>query len=98
MATNNGLPTDGDDNAADLIRGKLDRIYSEEPAAKAEMTEALGARRRSKHQQFMYDLSTSGKDLATVQTEWHNYYQSLPPAEKHQVWQEFYSAAGFVRT
>jgi sortase A len=39
----------------------------------------------------MHRLSSSGKDLATVQTEWHGYYIQLTDTEKHQVWQEFYS-------
>lgn len=94
MATNDSHGTD--DNAADLIRGKLARIYSEEPNAGQELTEAQALPRRSKHQQFMYELSTSGKDLAAVQTEWHNYYQSLPANEKHQVWQEFYSSQSLL--
>ncbi|MGC1176579.1 MAG: class E sortase, partial [Candidatus Saccharimonadales bacterium] len=46
----------------------------------------------SKHQQFMHGLSTSGKDLAAIQTEWHDYYQKLPPKEQHEVWQEFYAS------
>ncbi len=40
----------------------------------------------------MQALSESGKDMATIQTEWHNYYQSLPEEERHQVWQEFYES------
>lgn len=44
----------------------------------------------------MYDLSTSGKDLAAIQTAWHQYYQSLPDDEKHQVWQEFYSSQSLI--
>jgi LPXTG-site transpeptidase (sortase) family protein len=79
-------------SAADLIRQKLDRIYGEEPDARQELNEATARPRRSKHQQFMLELSSSGKDLATIQTEWHNYYQSLPDHEKHEVWQEFYAS------
>jgi sortase A len=79
-----------------LIRGKLDRIYAEEPAAEAELAEAEAVPRRSRHQQFMYDLSTSGKDLAAVQTEWHTYYQDLPAEDKHQVWQEFYASQSLL--
>ncbi len=78
--------------AADLIREKLARVYSEEPDAKQELVEAEAAKHRSKHQQFMHELSTSGKDLATIQTEWHDYYQNLPPVERHQVWHEFYAS------
>lgn len=78
--------------AADLIREKVARIYEAEPAAGLEAAEAQAAQPRSKHQEFMYRLSTSGKDLATIQTEWHEYYQQLAPTEKHQVWQEFYDS------
>jgi LPXTG-site transpeptidase (sortase) family protein len=80
--------------AADFIRQKLDRLYVDEPDTKEEIAEvqAEPAPERTKHQQFMYDLSTSGKSLAQIQTEWHNYYVNLPDDEKHEVWQEFYSA------
>lgn len=81
------------DLASQAIRAKLDRIYSEEPSATKELAEAAArSRGRSKHQQFMYELGTSGKDLATIQTEWHAYYESLPDKEKHAVWQEFYAS------
>jgi len=85
-------------NAVDLIRSKVERVYSEEPEIRQELAEAKAVRYRSRHQQFMYELSGSGKDLATVQTEWHNYYQSLPAAEKHKVWQEFYESQSSLRT
>jgi len=78
--------------AADLIRQKVARLYAEEPDAEQQLTEAEATDRRSKHQQFMYRLGTSGKDLAAIQTEWHDYYQSLPAEEKHHVWQEFYAS------
>jgi LPXTG-site transpeptidase (sortase) family protein len=84
---------DAPNPAADMIRKKLDLLYGKEPDAIDEAVEVANmAKKRSKHQQFMYDLSTSGKPLATVQTEWHNYYVSLPDHEKHVVWQEFYAA------
>lgn len=95
MATDPILPP-ADENAADLIRQKVARLYEEEPDASVEAAEAEEASHRSKHQQFMYELSTSGKDLAAIQTEWHNYYQNLPADEKHQVWQEFYFSQGAV--
>src|SRR5438105_4348179 len=81
---------DSDETAADLIRQKVAQIYNEEPDASQELTEAEQTPYRSKHQQFMYELSSSGKDLAAVQTAWHDYYQNLSDKEKHQVWQEFY--------
>ncbi len=82
--------------AADLIRQKVSRLYEQEPDATQELTEASEATHRSKHQQFMYELSTSGKDLATIQTEWHTYYTQLPDAEKHRVWQEFYASQALL--
>jgi LPXTG-site transpeptidase (sortase) family protein len=78
--------------AVDLIRDKVSRVYASEPDAAKELSESESVVRRSKHQQFMYDLSTSGKNLATIQTEWHDYYQSLPAEEKHEVWREFYDS------
>lgn len=78
--------------AANVIRDKVSRIYAQEPDASSELTEAESSQPRSKHQEFMLSLGNSGKDLATIQTEWHNYYQNLSSADKHQVWQEFYSS------
>lgn len=87
--------------AVELIRQKLDSLYDEGPGAKEELGEAEAASPRSKHQEFMYRLSTSGKSLADIQTEWHNYYVNLPDNEKHEVWQEFYvssaSASSYSR-
>lgn len=77
--------------AADLIRAKVATLYGQEPSAKEELAEAKAAgNHRSKHQKFIYELTNSGKSLAAVQVEWHNYYNSLPDHEKHEVWQEFY--------
>jgi sortase A len=77
--------------AVELIRAKLNRLYSDEPDAAEEAAEAVASKKhRSKHQQYMYELTTSGKSLADIQTQWHNYYISLPDEEKHEVWQEFY--------
>lgn len=90
------LPVPQDKAAVDLIRAKVARVYSQEPEVKQELAEANAVHYRSEHQQFMYQLSTSGKDLATIQTEWHNYYQALPAAAKHQVWQEFYESQSAV--
>jgi hypothetical protein len=73
------------------IRSKIDHLYQNEPSAKKELEEAKSAPVRSTHQQYMYDLSRSGKPLAQIQTDWHNYYVNLPDEQKHQVWQEFYA-------
>jgi LPXTG-site transpeptidase (sortase) family protein len=82
--------------AADVIRQKVARIYAEEPVATEELTKAEKATPRSKHQQFMYQLGTSGDDLATIQTKWHDYYQNLSAKDKHQVWQEFYASQSLI--
>lgn len=78
--------------AANLIREKLSNLYRKEPNAKQEILEVEEVPKpQSKHQQFMLELSTSGKSLAEIQTAWHNYYIGLPDNEKHEVWQEFYA-------
>lgn len=82
----------GTNEAVTMLRNKIDKLYTKEPDVKEEMAEAESAGlQRSKHQQFMHELSTSGKSLAEIQTAWHQYYQDLPNDEKHQVWQEFYA-------
>jgi len=87
---------DNDDKnpAADLIRKKIEAAYSHEPDVDEEIEEVEELRprsRRSKHQEFIYNLTNSGRPLHEVQTAWHEYYAGLPDAEKHQVWQEFYA-------
>jgi sortase A len=77
--------------AANIARAKLDKLFQEEPDAKAEIVEAHTATHRSKHQRYMESLSTSGKSLAEIQTAWHNYYLGLSDKDKHEVWQEFYA-------
>lgn len=83
--------------AIEIIRHKLDAVYAEQdasehprqqpqaPAARADSNRSI-----SKHQAYMQALSTSGKPLAQIQAEWHNYYVNLPDKEKYEVWQEFY--------
>lgn len=86
---NDGPP---DNPAVELIRAKVSRAYSQEPAAAQELADVQTTRILSKHQRYMQDLSASGKSLAEIQTEWHHYYTTLTDAEKHEVWQEFYDA------
>lgn len=93
---NGGVPQTGN-AAADLIRSKLNTLYTDEPKAQEELAEAEAVKHRSKHQQFMYDLSHSGKSLAEIQTFWHSYYIALPNNEKHEVWQEFYTVHNQMR-
>ena len=78
--------------AINLIRRKLSVLYAKEPDANTVARESAAAKPPSKHQKFMQQLTASGKSFAEIQTEWHNYYLSLPDNEKHEVWQEFYEA------
>lgn len=82
----------GANPAVELIRRKIDALYTEEPNARTEIREAQAVTPRSKHQEYMYRLSTSGKSLADIQTAWHQYYNGLNDDEKRAVWQEFYAA------
>ncbi len=89
------LPEDnstlGSGATAKLVRQRLEAIYEDAPDTEQQLAEAeVAGRNRSKHQEFIYNLSRSGKSLVDVQTEWHRYYSSLPDKEKHEVWQEFY--------
>lgn len=87
----------GGNPAVELIRRKIDTLYEKEPNAREEIREAKAEpskAARSKHQQHMYELSTSGKSLSEIQAAWHAYYVKLPDDEKREVWQEFYAANG----
>jgi LPXTG-site transpeptidase (sortase) family protein len=85
-----------DRKVAGLIRDRVSKVYEQEPSAKKELGEAQKTKQKSKHQEFMLNLSKSGKDLATIQTEWHAYYEKLPAEEKHAVWQEFYESQSLL--
>jgi LPXTG-site transpeptidase (sortase) family protein len=80
--------------AADLVRKKVAAAYGSEPdvTEEAENLQTLGSNLTpSKHQQFIEQLTASGKSLQEIQTAWHEYYAGLTDVEKHEVWQEFYS-------
>ncbi len=83
----------GSDAAADLIRKKVAAAYTSEPDAleEGEGLGELGGAKRSRHQEFVYQLTSSGRPLNEIQSTWHEYYAGLSEAEKHQVWQEFYA-------
>ena len=54
--------TSSSNPAVELVRDKLARLYKKEPDASEEVAEAYAIKNhRSKHQQYMYDLTTSGK-------------------------------------
>jgi sortase A len=89
-----GGEPDSPNPAADLIRRKVNAAYGDEPDAEEESDdiEELGkGLHRSRHQEFIYNLTNSGRPLHEIQTAWHEYYAGLPDSEKHQVWQEFYT-------
>jgi sortase A len=82
------------DAAADLIRKKVAAAYLSEPDIvdeASDLNKTASSSPKSKHQQFIYELTGSGKSLEDIQVEWHDYYAGLPDLEKHKVWQEFYS-------
>jgi sortase A len=90
-----GVPAGDQEAAANLIRKRVQAAYTDEPDAAEEtedITELGSSLARSKHQQFIYELTSSGKPLEEIQTIWHEYYAGLTDLEKHRVWQEFYSA------
>jgi LPXTG-site transpeptidase (sortase) family protein len=80
----------GSNQAVSMIREKLERLYQDAPDTEQKIVESEIAQPRSNHQEFIYNLTNSGKNLAEIQTEWHNYYINLPDDEKYAVWQEFY--------
>jgi sortase A len=90
----------GENEAVELIRQKIGKLYAQEPSARQEIKETEGIKpsQRSKHQAYMHELTSSGKSLAEIQTAWHAYYVGLPNKEKHEVWQEFYANYDKVRT
>lgn len=80
--------------AADLIRKKIEAAYKSEPSAQTEghdLQKLGGEVKRSRHQQFIYELTNSGRPLHEIQMAWHEYYAGLPDKDKHEVWQEFYA-------
>jgi len=82
-----------------MIRRKIDSLYADEPSAKEEVKEVREMEPpRSKHQQFMYHLTNSGRSMAEIQQAWHSYYLGLSDHAKHEVWQEFYEANARNRT
>jgi len=88
------LPDEGG-KAADLVRQKIAAAYGQEPDAAQEALDAADLKSSghlSVHQQFVYDLTTSGKSLPEIQKAWHEYYAGLTDRQKHEVWQEFYEA------
>lgn len=91
--------THTDNPAVAMIRHKIESLYQQEPDAKLEAAKVEQLQSsRSKHQEFMHKLTTSGRSMAEIQTAWHDYYASLSDAAKHEVWQEFYQANAKKRT
>lgn len=82
--------------AAELIRQKIAGLYQDEPDIKEEVQVISDGtttpKTRSPHQQFIYNLTNSGKSMVEIQTAWHEYYTNLADDQKHTVWNEFYSA------
>jgi len=88
------VPASDSELAADLIRKKVEAAYTEEPDAVEEALDVASTTPKSnlsKHQQFISDLTNSGKSSDEIKNAWHEYYAGLTDVEKHQVWQEFNS-------
>lgn len=84
--------TPGRDAAANIIRKRIEELYSGEPAVKEELKEIKQEEHRlSRHQLYLKDLQATATSVADIQTKWHQYYSELPEEEKHQVWKEFYA-------
>lgn len=80
--------------AADLARAKIQNFH--QPDLQSSPSPYLASPATvpmSKHQQYMQQLSNSGKSVADIQTAWYQYYENLPDIEKNEVWQEFYVAS-----
>ena len=76
--------------AVDFLKQRLNKIYSDSPNVLDEELIQEIQPNPSPHQHFIQSLMNSGKNIAEIQTEWHNYYLQLPDQEKLIVWQEFY--------
>lgn len=91
-----GSPKPDEPNpAADLIRKKVEAAYTQEPDLRTESKEVeavASSQELSRHQKFIYELTSAGKPLKDIQAAWHEYYVGLTDLEKHQVWQEFYDS------
>jgi sortase A len=102
---NNDQTKSADDAAIDLIRQKLNRLYNNpkvltpgninqpkvySPHPQSGPQHPPKEERPSVHQMYMKSLTSSGKLVSEIQTEWHNYYLGLSDAEKREVWDEFY--------
>lgn len=79
------------DEAANIIRSKISRLYADEPDATDELEEAKEPGTHSEHQQYLIELYSSGLSMEDIQVKWHEYYQGLNAQKKHEVWQEFYA-------
>lgn len=80
--------------AVDVIRGKVEQAYKNEPSFAAEVKEIedlTPKQHLSPHQHFLEKLLNSGKSLEGMQADWHTYYASLSNEQKHEVWREFYA-------
>ncbi|MBI5906575.1 class D sortase [Candidatus Saccharibacteria bacterium] len=77
--------------AADLIRQKVEAAFQNEPNATEEALDVAESivKPKSRHQQFISELTMSGKSVPEIQTAWHEYYAGLNDEQKHQVWREF---------
>ncbi len=87
-------PDESQGSAAAFVRKKVAAAFKSEPSIETEASDIKSLGQpvdHSKHQQFIYQLTSGGKSLIEIQAAWHEYYAGLSDLEKHQVWQEFYA-------
>ncbi len=85
----------GAQQAVDLARAKIQNFHQPDlQSSPAPYLTSPSSPSVSKHQQYMQQLSNSGKPIAEIQTAWYQYYENLSDIEKNEVWQEFYAASG----
>lgn len=85
-------PASDKDLAAEVIRRKIAQLYEQEETEQQHTVHPEAIHHHSRHQQFIHELTQSGKSLEEIQTAWHAYYLELPDNEKRKVWKEFYDA------
>lgn len=88
----------GRDEAVQAVRGKIDRLYANEPSADEELKEALNPGKHSKHQVYLLELHNSGLSMEDIQVKWHSYYAGLDKDAKQEVWKEFYANQEEIQT
>src|SRR5947209_7836285 len=67
------------ETAADIIRKRVEAAFKEggDTAGSINIEKLNDHIEHSKHQKFIYELTSSGKSLHEIQAAWHEYYSGL---------------------